>query len=63
MPSYLLCEHIRAISYARFGRRIGDVDPETMEAASAMLRKLLMIRCPPPRRWRFATVRRRRRGG
>jgi mRNA interferase MazF len=62
-PSYLLCEHLRAISHLRFNRRIGFVSEETLEAVSRMLRLLLAIRCPPARRWRSATMRRRRRTG
>jgi mRNA interferase MazF len=59
-PSYLLCEHVRSLSYSRFGRQIGTVREETLAEVSRMLRILLMIRCPRPRRRRFAAPRRRR---
>ena len=41
--SYLLCEHLRAISRDRLTRRMGRISPETIALAAEQFRYLLEI--------------------
>ena len=40
-PSAIMCEQLRVISMARLDRRLGKVEPATMQAVMVVLRRLL----------------------
>lgn len=40
-PSFIMCEAVRSISTERLGRRLGMVNPDTIEAVEDRLRVLL----------------------
>jgi mRNA interferase MazF len=48
VPSYILCDQIRAVSLKRLDRRLGAIERPTLDQVHLVIHALFALRCPPP---------------
>jgi mRNA interferase MazF len=48
VPSYILCDQIRAVSLKRLDRRLGRIERSTLDQVHLVIHALFALRCPPP---------------